>query len=92
MIAAGGITGGVDHAIKHRASAPSHSKRRVEPLQLDACIGGVELPVCFCVVFVALVAPCGDFLGQGVLVGMRRSRHWLDSTLSSLSAMSSQLL
>ena len=67
------------------SSAPSLSKRGVKPLQFDPRIVGCELPVSFGVFPVALSLPGRDF------AGMRRSRHCDDTTLSSLSAMLSQL-
>ena len=41
---------------------------RVQSLQLDAGVGGCELPVGFGVVLVAVVLPCGDFVGEDLLV------------------------
>src|ERR1700733_10052091 len=38
------------------------------PLQLDAGIGGGEPPIRLRVLAVAVVFPCEDFLGQGLLV------------------------
>src|SRR5260370_15609246 len=42
---------------------------RVQSLQLDGGVGGCELPVGFGVVLVAVVLPCGDFVGEDLLVG-----------------------
>lgn len=51
------------------ASTLSRSYCRVQALQLDACIGRSELPVCLGVVLVAVVLPGGDFLDEHLLVG-----------------------
>jgi hypothetical protein len=40
----------------------------VEALEFDAGVGGGELPVDLGVVLVAAGPPCGDFLGEGLLV------------------------
>src|SRR5258708_2149082 len=56
-------------ASAHAASTPSRSYCWVQPLQLHASVGGGELPVGLDVLFVAAVLPCGNFLGQGRLVG-----------------------
>src|SRR5260370_30440452 len=42
---------------------------RVASLQLDAGVGGFELPVGLGVVLIAVVLPCGDFVGEDLLVG-----------------------
>src|SRR5712671_2640172 len=42
---------------------------RVQSFQLDAGVGGCELPVGFGVALVAVVLPCGDFAGEDLLVG-----------------------
>src|SRR5947209_7519593 len=41
---------------------------RVQSLQLDAGVGGFELPVGLGVVLVAVVLPCVDFMGEDLLV------------------------
>ena len=48
--------------------APSHSYYRVEPLELDASVGGCELPIGFGVLLVARALPGSDFLDQSLLV------------------------
>ena len=40
----------------------------VEPLELYAGIGGGELPICFGVVFVAVVLPSSDLRLESLLV------------------------
>ena len=52
----------------------------------DAGVGGCELPVGFGVVLVAVVLPCGNFVGSICLSAMRRSRHCDARTPSSDSA------
>src|SRR4051794_37580134 len=42
------------------ARAPSRSYCRIEALQLDACIGSGELPVCLGVILIAVLLPGGD--------------------------------
>ena len=49
-------------------SRPESLELRVQSLQLDAAVGGCELPVGFGVVLVAVVLPCGDFVGEDLLV------------------------
>src|SRR5467141_4246758 len=49
--------------------SPESLELRVQSLQLDAGVGGCELPVGFGVVLVAVVLPCGDFVGEDLLVG-----------------------
>ena len=50
------------------ASTLSRSHCGVQPLQLNACVGGGELPIGLGVVVVAASLPGGDFLDQGLLV------------------------
>jgi hypothetical protein len=49
-------------------STLSRSHCGVQPLQLNAGVGGGELPIGLCVVLVAASLPGGDFLDQGLLV------------------------
>src|SRR5215471_20163035 len=44
-------------------------KLRVQSVQLNASVGGFELPVGLGVVLVAVVLPCIDFVSEDLLVG-----------------------
>ena len=53
-------------------SCPSeliHLKRWVEMFEFDARVGGRELPVGFCVIFVSVCLPGGNFVGEELPVG-----------------------
>src|SRR5271163_3641700 len=50
-------------------SPPSHSHCRVKSLELDAGIGGGELPIRLGMGLVSVVLPSCDFLNQDLLVG-----------------------
>ena len=52
-----------------QASGPSHLKSWIQCPELDACIGGCELPSRFGVMFVPLFLPCRGLLGEGFAVG-----------------------
>src|SRR5437868_3459339 len=49
-------------------SGPSHLKSWIQCPELDACIGGCELPTRFGVMFVALFLPCRGLLDEGFAV------------------------
>jgi hypothetical protein len=57
--------------------------------EFDASFRRCEVPVGLDVIDISLLLPGGDFVDEGLFVGMRRARHWDDRTLSS--ARSSQL-
>jgi hypothetical protein len=48
---------------------PESFELRVQSVQLDAGVGGFELPVGLGVVLVSVVLPCVDFAGESFLVG-----------------------
>ena len=73
-----------DKLTKIGTKVVSHGRYVVQSLQLDAGVGGFELPGGLGVVLVAVVLPCVDFVGEDLLIGDA-------STPSSDSAMSSQL-
>src|SRR5262249_1856783 len=53
-------------------SSPSrsiHSDCRVQVLELDACVGGCEVPVGLCVIGISVVLPGLYFVDEGLLVG-----------------------
>ena len=52
-----------------RASGASRSNWWVEMVELDACIGGCELPLGLGVMFVAGILPGADLAEEGLLVG-----------------------
>jgi hypothetical protein len=49
--------------------SPESFELRVQSLQLDAGVGGFELPVGLGMVLVSVVLPCVDFAGEDFLVG-----------------------
>src|SRR5262249_21968249 len=51
-----------------KPSGPSHLKSWIQCPELDARIGGCELPTRFGVMFVALFLPCHGLLGEGFAV------------------------
>jgi hypothetical protein len=53
---------------KHHPPEIVFSNLQLRGLQLDAGVGGCELLAGFGVVLVAVVLPCGDFVGEGLLV------------------------
>src|SRR5271169_172905 len=65
-----GVLSACNSPVVSRCSQSRESPElRVQSLQLDAGVGGCELPVGFGVVLVAMVLPCGDFVGEDLLVG-----------------------
>ena len=60
---------GAQQAMYSLIEWPESFKLRVKPFELNAGFCGCELPIGFGVTRVAIFLPCGDFAGQGLLVG-----------------------
>ncbi|REG58065.1 hypothetical protein B0G80_0707 [Paraburkholderia sp. BL6669N2] len=74
-----------------RSSVSSCLKRPIQPGQFDAGIAGGELPVNPGLKLIALNLPRADLAAHRVDIVDAPSRHCLIITLSSISAMFSQL-
>src|SRR3954471_24474187 len=73
------------------ASGPSSLNYRVEPFELDACIGSSEVPVNRLAGGIALLLHARTSCRNISASWMRRSKHCRLNTLNSISAILSQL-